>query len=152
MPLYKNYFSFDFTTSQHHSSMTAPFLRILTVLALLSSMTSCLYQNEEELYPKEDPVGEAPAPTCDTINVSYSATVLPLLQRSCIGCHGSSAPSGGVVLSTYQGLVSSVNSGAFYGSISHAPGFSRMPKGAGKLPDCDLAQINAWIQAGAPEN
>jgi hypothetical protein len=37
------------------------------------------------------------------------------------------------------------------GVVNHLDGFSKMPKDRAKLPDCELKQINLWLDNGAPE-
>ena len=37
------------------------------------------------------------------------------------------------------------------GAIKHEPGFVAMPQSGGKLEDCDIEKMEAWIAAGAPE-
>ena len=108
--------------------------------------TGCYYDNEEDLYPV------ITLPTCDTVNVTYAATVLPLLESECYSCHGNGASSGNVSLQGYTNLKTYIDNGLFWGSIAHLEGFSNMPKGGNKLPDCDLDKIQAWINLGAPNN
>lgn len=38
------------------------------------------------------------------------------------------------------------------GNIRHDAGFNAMPQGGGKLTDCQIAIIKAWVDAGAPSN
>jgi hypothetical protein len=89
---------------------------------------------------------------CDTLNVTYSGTIRPLLQTKCQGCHQGSSGGGGVDLSTYTGVASAVFSGRLMGSVEHLSGFSPMPKNGAKLPDCDLAKLRIWVNAGYPNN
>jgi hypothetical protein len=42
--------------------------------------------------------------------------------------------------------------GKLYGSISHASGYSAMPKGTSKMTACQLATIKKWIDSGSPNN
>ncbi|MBK9402774.1 MAG: hypothetical protein IPN36_18645 [Bacteroidetes bacterium] len=49
---------------------------------------------------------------CDTLNFTWSATIKPLIQAKCKGCHQGSSPGGGVDLSNYAG----VSGAAFDGS------------------------------------
>lgn len=86
--------------------------------------------------------------TCDTVNIKYSTFVSPLVQNKCQGCHTSTAP----LLTNYTQVKASVQTGKFWGSITHASGYSGMPKGSNKLADCELNKINAWIKAGALNN
>ena len=90
--------------------------------------------------------------TCDTANVTYSAQIRSLVSAKCQGCHNTAAASGGVDLSTYNGVKAKVNDGRLWGAINHQSGFSPMPKNGNKLSDCELAQFRKWIAAGAPNN
>jgi hypothetical protein len=89
---------------------------------------------------------------CDTLNVTFSGTVWPLVQNNCFGCHSGGNPSGGIPLVDYASVVSVANSGKLYGAISHSPGFSPMPKNGPRLNDCKITQIQIWIENGKPNN
>ncbi len=89
---------------------------------------------------------------CDTSNVTYNAVVKPIMQNKCQGCHQGTSPGGGVNLSTYLGVQGSAIDGSLLGSVEHAPGWSAMPKNTSKLPDCDIAKIRIWVNAGSPNN
>jgi hypothetical protein len=92
-------------------------------------------------------------PGCDTsASVSFSSTITPILTAKCTGCHGGTNPQAGINLTTYAGVKAKINDGRFWGAINHQPGFSPMPKNGSKLPDCDLAKIKKWIDAGSPNN
>lgn len=89
---------------------------------------------------------------CETADRSYSNHIQPILQNTCIGCHSGGAPSGGINLSTYDGVRNVALNGRLVGAISHDPGYSPMPQGGAMLPECKISQIQAWIDAGAPNN
>ncbi|MEO6443088.1 MAG: cytochrome c [Chitinophagales bacterium] len=89
---------------------------------------------------------------CDTSNVTYSGTVSSILQTYCVGCHGSAAPSGGIVLSQYNGVAAVALSGQLVGAITHSPGYTAMPLGGNKLPSCEIEQITKWVNDGATNN
>lgn len=89
---------------------------------------------------------------CDTTGLSYMADIQPVFQTNCISCHSGGAPSGNINLSTYNGVMSTITNNALVGSITHSTGFSPMPQGASKLSNCNIAIIQAWIHAGAPNN
>ena len=116
---------------------------ILSMIALLFS--SCYYDNEEDLYPFYEN-------NCDTTSVSYSLTVKPILERSCVSCHQASNPSGNVLLDTYEGVKTAANNGSLYGSINHDDGYTAMPLGGGKLSNCSIAQVKSWIVNGSLDN
>ncbi|MFI5263508.1 MAG: hypothetical protein ACHQM6_03230 [Candidatus Kapaibacterium sp.] len=88
---------------------------------------------------------------CDTTNVTFSGTVFPLIQNSCIGCHSGSSPNGSVSLTNYQQIQTQANNGKLLGSITYAYGLVGMPVSV-KLSDCDINAIRIWIQHGAPNN
>jgi mono/diheme cytochrome c family protein len=116
------------------------------LLLASTAFTGCYYDNEEDLYPPPAVV------VCDTSDVSYTAEILPLLQANCTGCHSGSAPSGNVNLEGHANVVAAANSGRLYGTIAHLSGFSPMPKGGSKLPNCQIVKLRAWINAGSPNN
>lgn len=90
--------------------------------------------------------------TCNTSNVTFSASVKPILQTYCNGCHAGSSPLGNVDYNTYSGVKVSATNGELLGSIQHASGYSAMPQNANKLSACNIATIKAWVDAGAPNN
>lgn len=89
---------------------------------------------------------------CDTSNVTFAASVQPILQTYCNGCHTGSAPSGGIDYSTYAGTRPTALNGKLLGSVQHASGYVAMPQNANKLSACNISIIKAWVDAGAPNN
>lgn len=89
---------------------------------------------------------------CDTNDVSFSQSVMPILQTYCNGCHGGSSPQGGVNYNNYNGVKTTATSGKLLGSVQHLSGYSPMPQNANKLSACNIAIIKAWVDAGAPNN
>lgn len=90
--------------------------------------------------------------SCDSNQFKYAANIAPMMNTYCVGCHGGTAPSGNINLSIYNGVRQQALSGRLVGSVSHAPGFSAMPKSANKLSACQIAQINKWVNAGSLNN
>ncbi|SHF24017.1 hypothetical protein SAMN05444008_10674 [Cnuella takakiae] len=119
---------------------TAMNKRKWTVLLFLVALAGCYQDNEEALAP------------CVAGEVHYAQVVAVLQGYGCIGCHGTSGASGGVVLQQYSTLKTVADNGRLLGAISHAAGFAPMPQGAAKMSDCDIARIKAWIDAGALEH
>lgn len=89
---------------------------------------------------------------CDTINVSFSQTLQPIVNTHCKGCHSGGSPSGGIGLDSYNGVKAVALNGKLLGAISWANGFSKMPQGGNKLDACTIAKFKSWIDAGAPQN
>lgn len=93
--------------------------------------------------------------SCDTTNVSYLSNIAPILNNSCLSCHGASVyqdAGGGVNLSSYDAVKAPALDGRLYGSVSHNTDFVAMPLGLSQLPNCQIKQIKAWVDAGAPNN
>ncbi|MHC1706750.1 MAG: hypothetical protein AB9842_04405 [Bacteroidales bacterium] len=119
---------------------------LLIFSLLIISLSSCYYDNDEELYQYVS------SQQCDTTNVTFSGTILPILNASCNSCHSSSSASGGIILDTYAGVNAVAANGKLWGSVSWTSGFSAMPKGGSQLNPCDLKKIKTWINAGHPDN
>jgi hypothetical protein len=88
---------------------------------------------------------------CDTTVFSYAGAVAPLMNTYCKGCHNPASLGGGIDLSTYT-AVKAAAVARLMGSIKHTTGFSAMPKGSNQLADCQIRQVEKWIQAGTPNN
>lgn len=88
---------------------------------------------------------------CDTINVTFTKSILPITDTYCKGCHSGADPSGGISLTDYASIKSTVESGRFLGSIEQLQGFSAMPQNGNKLNDCNIVKIKKWISYGMPE-
>ena len=119
------------------------FFGLCVLYGLMLLPSSCVSNNEEDLYPDE---------TCDTLNVTYSGTISPIINQNCIRCHSAVAPSSGLPLEGYDHLKVSVDEGLLVGSIKHEEGFIPMPEDAPQLPDCAIHQIEIWVDEGAPNN
>lgn len=91
---------------------------------------------------------------CDTTNVSFSASVMPIISLKCKGCHQGASPSGNLALTNFNDVKKRVDDGSLMGSINHASGFTAMPYPAGsaKLPECDIRKMQIWINNGALNN
>ncbi len=92
------------------------------------------------------------ASTCDSTQFKFGATINPVIVTYCTGCHSGTAASGGIDLSTYANIKVQATNGRLVGAVTHAAGFSAMPKDAAKLSDCQITQIKKWVAAGAINN
>ena len=88
---------------------------------------------------------------CDTSNVRFAATIQPILQTYCTGCHSGTGASAGINLTTYTGIKPQIDNGRIWAAINHT-GPRPMPLGGNKLSDCNIARIGIWIKNGAPNN
>lgn len=118
------------------------FIRIILVILPIASSQSCVNNNEEDLY------GIKP---CDTSNITWESKIRVIMEQNCVKCHGPDIAFRGVRHDTYEAEMVVVNDGRLRGVVNHLPGYSKMPKDRGKLPECELKLINIWLDNGAPE-
>lgn len=107
------------------------------------NLNSCYYDVETELYPNS---------LCDTAAITYSTHIVRILQNNCYICHSNAVKQGDVSLEGYTNLKPYVDNGLLIGVVRHDPGFLEMPQGGAKIGDCEIAQIQKWINDGAPNN
>lgn len=88
---------------------------------------------------------------CDSTQYTYQATIKPLVDNNCVGCHKPGSLGGNIDLSTYALTKTQALNGKLVGSVSHTSGYSPMPEG-GKLSDCQITQIKMWVEEGALNN
>lgn len=114
---------------------------------LIFSIYSCTFYNEEELFPEYA--------DCDTLEVSYIETIVPILEIHCYSCHSADnylSNSPAPLLEGYENLEPYATSGILSGVINHTPGFQQMPRNRAKLPECEVAKIDKWILEGSNNN
>lgn len=103
--------------------------------------------------------------THQAVDVSYQEDVVPILEASCLDCHGAENDEGEVVIelgydmTTYEGLMA----GSDYGPVIE-PGDpdgslfldmivnGDMPEDGDPLPEEEIEVIRAWIAEGAQNN
>lgn len=121
-------------------------MKLLLTLFLFASLmiyaSGCYYDKEEDLY-----LGSG---SCDTTNITYSASVAPVFASYCNSCHGGGSPSGGIITNNYASVKSNIT--RIRGAINHQQGFLAMPQNGGQLSGCDLTKIDIWIRMGMPNN
>ena len=121
--------------------------KLLFLLGAGLLLAACASENGEDLS-----ADSPPEPDCDTANVTYALTVVPLLQNGCIACHNNSFAGGGVNLSSHASVRAVATSGRLLGSLDHKAGYAAMPQGSPKWPACDINQLRQWIANGTPNN
>ena len=123
------------------------FLLPVLFACLMILIHSCYYDNKVDLYP----FGSG---KCDTSNVTYSQTIVPIMNANCNNCHNATTSNGNpaVNTSTYDGLLIVANNGKLWNAVDWVDGQHNMPQASSKLSTCDLAKINIWIKAGALNN
>lgn len=124
--------------------------RLYVPVVIISIFTlffvACYYDNEEALYPSIDT-------TCDTTSVTFSTTIVSVMNNNCYSCHSNkTAASFGnnVHLENYADVVT--NSLQVTVSIKHIGSLPPMPKSGGKIKSCSITQWDIWVRNGMPNN
>lgn len=135
------------------TSILARWRAALLASSVLGLLSACSYTNGYE----------APSPCNLPQQVTYQLDVLPILKANCYRCHSvdkyQASSSGTLNMEKFSELQAYTQSGSGHdgiptllGNIRHDPGFVPMPYDGGKLADCEIAIIKAWIDQGAPQN
>ena len=95
-----------------------------------------------------------PNTECDTLSVSFSTDILPILDSNCSSCHGESYPESDLNLTDYESVASSVLTGETLERIMlQIDDGSVMPPAPNSLlSECEINKIVAWTNQGALEN
>ncbi len=101
---------------------------------------------------KNEKCSNQPRFGCDSANVTFSGSIMPIIQYNCIGCHSTADPQGDINLETYAKVKELADDGSLYGSITHHPDYVPMPREDITMPECYLRLISIWIDDGAPNN
>lgn len=111
--------------------------RILAISLMIIGLSSCYYDNQEDLYGIE----------CDTENLTYSNQMEKVIAQSCAttGCHVSG--TGNVIYDSYGSVKNSIDNGTILDRVINK---KDMPPSEA-LSDCNYSLINEWIKQGAKE-
>lgn len=115
-------------------------ISILCIGAMLA-LGGCYYDIEEELYPGGG--------SCETLNVTFSGTIKPLVQSRCTtpSCHGGAqAPN----LTADAAIKQIADNGSLKARVIDRISPAMPPGGA--LPPCEVLQLQKWLDEGAPIN
>jgi len=111
----------------------------------LLSLGACSWESQDEFYP--------PPELCDTLEVSFSEDVQPMLSQHCWACHSdANAPSfgNGMALESHADVAQRIP--LIVSVINHEDGVPQMPRGSAKLDTCSIATFEAWMNQGSMDN
>ncbi len=86
---------------------------------------------------------------CDTLNVGFSATIAPIIDLHCDGCHNANDPDAGIALTNYTEIANQALNGTLLDAIKAQNGAVAMPYNGNPLSNCDIRAIEIWIENGA---
>lgn len=89
---------------------------------------------------------------CDTLSqISFSSHVWPIIEPNCRSCHSGSNPSSGVLLTDYN-TVSIIAENRLLNSVLRGTNGSSLMPPSGSLPECNIRQIELWVENGYQNN
>lgn len=166
------------TLSTRTLTLTLLLILSLTLAACASAPTETQPAREEPaptsepasptLAPQAEPTDESalveaqptaePAPAQDGA-VSFQNDILPIMENSCVRCHGGNRTEKGLDLSSYAALMAGSRNGAMV-LPGNADGSEmviqvvsgEMPRRAAKLSDEAIQLIIDWVNQGALDN
>lgn len=126
--------------------MKRTIINLVAFSVFLLIFVSCYYDSEEALYPQL-------STSCDTTNVTYSGTIVSVLNNNCYSCHSNNTAASfgnNIRLENYADVVANID--RVVGSVKHNTGFSAMPKNGGSIKSCSIDQLDIWFRKGMPNN
>ena len=138
-------------------------LLIISLFLPLIYLSSCVSQNEEEVFPNANKI-KYPIPTgrpdttitnMDTVitfKIAYNPEVKDFMQFHCTGCHDTGNDKSDVDFDTYAELKAAIDNGSILGVIKHESGWEPMPQSFPKLVNEEVKFLEDWIDNGLPEN
>ena len=110
---------------------------------VLVTPTGCYYDNEEDLYGPD-------TTSCDTAGMRYSVEIKKILADNCNSCHVSTSSTYSFIpYESYEQLREVALNGKLVERINSLS--DPMPE-TGLMDKCSRQKIEAWVNAGAPNN
>ncbi|MEO6759835.1 MAG: hypothetical protein ABIO24_10315 [Saprospiraceae bacterium] len=114
---------------------------LFAVLSLLALPSGCTYDNELDLY--------GPPAVCDTVGMRYSVEIKEILDKNCYSCHTVDNNISGYPFEDFETFHLYAISGTLVNRINDP--IKPMPQ-SGLMSLCDRQKVEAWVNAGAPNN
>jgi hypothetical protein len=114
---------------------------MFSIVVLGISLNSCYYDKADKLYPST---------TCDTAKMNFSNNIKPILTNNCLsqGCHTTANATASIILDTYAGTKETIVGDKLINALKYLAGGSKNMPPAGKISDCDISKVEAWIKRG----
>ena len=116
------------------------FATFIALFLAAITQTACYYDNEKDLYGTE---------ACDTTTVSFSGDIKPIVDANCVRCHAPGGEQEVSPLLTYEDVKKYVSGNVI---VDRTTGTTTLMPPEGKMNNCNLLLIQAWVNAGAPNN
>ncbi len=151
-------------THQHQPKTRAAFISLVFVLILAACAPAAAESNPAAAQPAGNTsqvaaTSATSAPAGDpAAEPSFSKDILPVLQTSCLSCHGGEKTAKGFSVKTYAALMAGSQEGSVLtpgdpnSILVRIIASGKMPKKRPHMPTDQLQLISDWIKAGAKDN
>jgi cytochrome c5 len=118
-------------------------LKFVSLSLILRGLLACQHSTMSVI----EPTVKEPLDSCGVNNISYKTKIETVFTAHCYGCHSGTGASKGIDLEGYASLKwwMSNDSSRLLGVIRRG----EMPP-KGKIPNCQIQQIEAWLRKGMP--
>ncbi len=119
------------------------YMKKSTLLLSLSALFLSISIGFNSCKEKEDDTKKEEPTACST--VTYTANIKTLVDNTCVGCHGTTSPSGNISLVTYDNVKQAAMNGKLIDAINHKAAAKAMPPApAAKLSQATLDLFDCW--------
>lgn len=131
--------------------MKSLFITILSCFILL--FFGCTYDSEDDLIaaPNDDEIIEDDQDDNPTSSINYNDDVKPIMEASCVSCHGD-PPTNGAPFGLINFTQVMQRGEAVFNAMNRQSGAAGAMPPSGRLPQTTIDIIREWIDNGMPEN
>jgi hypothetical protein len=123
------------------------FVRCLILCLILRGSEAC----RESPVITDDNTTSQPTDTCSLKNVRYKNRIQGILTQHCTLCHGNITALKGINFESYEGAKAwfQLDSARILGTVRYEALLNMPP--AGKIPACQIQQLELWVREGFAE-
>ena len=123
--------------------------KLITLLLIAFSICGCSYDSESDLIdtPDEQEQQQEEDPN---ILITYDDDIRPIMQGSCVSCHGN-PPTNGAPFSLVNFSQVSQRANLILSAMDRQSGSPGAMPPSGRLPQATINLVRQWIEDGTPE-
>lgn len=124
-------------------------IKSITLLLIALSIYSCSYDSESDLI--DTPDEQEQQQEDPNILITYDDDIRPIMQGSCVSCHGN-PPTNGAPFSLVNFSQVSQRANLILSAMDRQSGSPGAMPPSGRLPQATIELVRQWIEDGTPEN
>jgi len=135
------------------------FLYPVGILAVAGTFLLGSCKHDPQVLPAVPTDVDTTSHITDTLNPSFTTSILPIFIRNCFGCHNETRAEEGYILNSHAAITArkfvagNPSKTKVYEVITDDDEDDRMPQAPNpRLSDGEILLIGNWIRNGAPNN